>query len=180
MTSPVDPPEGYWWNQPINRREGLWLGIAGVFSVAIFGWMSAFTRIGDQNPIGETYRVSPAEFREKMNAYLEEAEETDDGIVPPGDEVYIGAERFRWAGTPVVLETDREYDFHFSAHDVQHGFSLRPSHTLSKQMNLQVIPGYEWVLPMAFDEPGTYHIICNEFCGEGHRSMHGVIQVEEA
>jgi len=36
-----------------------------------------------------------------------------------------------------------------------------------------VFPGSEWVIPMTFDEPGTYHVVCNEFCGQGHRTMHG-------
>jgi cytochrome c oxidase subunit 2 len=33
---------------------------------------------------------------------------------------------------------------------------------------------------MTFDEPGTYHVICNEFCGRGHNTMHGEFLVEEA
>jgi len=62
---------------------------------------------------------------------------------------------------------------------VQHGFSVRPEDALSKQISLQLLPGYEWVLPMKFDEPGTYHVVCNEFCGVGHRTMHGTFIVEE-
>lgn len=180
MTDPTKPPEGHWWEQSINRRESIWLGLAGVWSIIIFGWMSGFTRFGDQNPIGPTYQVSTDEYQEKFSAYEDAAEETDDGLVPPGDDVYIAAMRFNWGGTPVVLETGREYDFHLSSIDVQHGFSIRPEHALSKQMNFQVLPGYEWVLPMEFDEPGEYHIICNEFCGEGHRTMHGRIIVRES
>ncbi|WP_265108604.1 cytochrome C oxidase subunit II [Halosolutus halophilus] len=180
MTSPLKPPDGNWWNQPINRREGIWLGLAGTWSVIIFGWMSGFTRFGDQNPIGETYEVSASEFQDKFSEYEDSAEETDAGLVPPGDDVYIAGIRFSWQGTPVVLETGREYDFHLSSLDVQHGFSIRPEHALSQQMNFQVLPGYEWVLPMEFDEPGEYHIICNEFCGQGHRTMHGRIVVRDS
>ena len=179
MTSPLKPPDGNWWDQPVNRRESIWLGLGVGWSLVLFGWMSAWTRIGDQNPIGETFRVSADEYREKMDAYEEEAEETDRGLIPPGDDVYIAGIQFNWPGTPVVLETGREYNIHLSSYDVQHGFSLRPADTLSKQINLQVLPGYEWVVPMTFDEPGTYHIICNEFCGEGHRSMHDTIIVTE-
>jgi cytochrome c oxidase subunit 2 len=32
---------------------------------------------------------------------------------------------------------------------------------------------------MSFDEPGIYHVVCNEFCGEGHRRMHGTFEVVE-
>jgi len=177
MSSPLDTPEGDWWNQAVNRREAIWLGLTGIWSLAIFGWMSAFTQFGDQNPVGDTFRVSATEYQAKMQSYREAAGERDGALVPPGEDVFIAAYRFNWAGTPVVLETGTEYDVHLSSYDVQHGFSIRPEHTLSKQMNFQVLPGYEWVLPMEFDEPGEYHVICNEYCGNGHRTMHGTVQV---
>lgn len=179
MTDPTKSPEGNWWDQNINRRESWWLGLTGIWSISIFGWMSAFTRFGNQNPIGETYKVDEGEFVDKLSAYLDEAESTEEGVIPPGDDVYIRAYRFDWGGTPVILETGREYNMHLSSTDVQHGFSLRPEEALSKQMNFQILPGYEWVLPMEFDQAGTYHIICNEFCGQGHRTMHGRIIVRE-
>ena len=180
MSGPLDEPEGNWWDTPVNRRESIWLGIAGVWSLAIFGWMSGFTRFGDQNPVGETFRVTPQEFRQTVQEYKEESEENDDGaIIPAGDSVYIAGQRFDWDGLPVVLETDREYEIHLGAYDVQHGFSIRPEETLSKQINLQIFPDMEWIIPMTFDEPGTYHVICNEFCGRGHNGMHNVLYVED-
>lgn len=177
MGSPLERPDDDWWGQTINRRESIWLGLAGVWSVLIFGWMSAFTRIGDQNPIGETVRIEATEYQDKMQAYKDAAGEQDGALVPDGTDVFIAAFRFSWDGTPVVLETGTEYDIHLSSYDVQHGFSIRPEHALSKQMNFQVLPGYEWILPMTFDEPGEYHVICNEYCGNGHRTMHGTIEV---
>ncbi|SDQ43840.1 cupredoxin domain-containing protein [Natronobacterium texcoconense] len=179
MTSPIKPPEGNWWDQPVNRRETIWLGLCTGWAFVLFGWMSAFTRVGDQNPIGESYKVESEEYREKVQAYIEEAEETDDGIVPPGDDVYIGAYSFSWDGLPVVLEAGREYNIHLGSYDVQHGFSIRPEETLSQQINLQMLPGYEWIVPMEFEEPGTYRVLCNEFCGNGHETMHGRLIVEE-
>ncbi len=177
MPSPLDRPDDDWWNQAVNRRETIWLGLSGLWSVIIFGWMSAYTRIGNQNPIGETLRVDSSEYQDKMAEYKDAATEQDGMLVPPDEEVFIAGVRFNWDGTPVKLETGTEYNFHLSSYDVQHGFSIRPEHALSKQMNFQVLPGYEWILPMEFDEPGEYHVICNEFCGNGHRTMHGTIQV---
>ncbi|MDY6779558.1 MAG: cytochrome C oxidase subunit II, partial [Halobacteria archaeon] len=82
-------------------------------------------------------------------------------------------------GLPAVLEQGKEYKFHIGSYDVQHGFSVRKEDTLSKQMSLQILPGYEWVVPMKFDETGTYQVICNEFCGVGHRTMHSKFHVQE-
>lgn len=44
--------------------------------------------------------------------------------------------------------------------------------------NLQLYPGYEWVLPIVPRGPGTYHMACNDFCGVGHEMMLGEIVVE--
>ncbi len=180
MASPLEPKDDNWWDKDINRREAIWLGLGATWSVILFGWMTAWTRIGEQNPTGETLKVGPERFQEKVQNYIDNAEETQEGwIVPNEDKVYIGALRFAWDGLPAVLEAGKTYNFHLGSYDVQHGFSIRKEDTLSKQMSLQVLPGYEWIVPMTFDEPGTYHVVCNEFCGVGHRTMHGKFRVEE-
>ncbi|MCX2819689.1 cytochrome C oxidase subunit II [Haladaptatus sp. F3-133] len=179
MGSPIKPPDEDWWDVPVNRRESIWLGLSVAWSMILFGWMSLWTRIGDQNPIGETYDVSTEEYQEKVESYREEAETLDGSIVPPSDDIYVAGIRFQWRGLPVVVETGKTYKFHISSYDVQHGFSIRPEDVLSQHTNLLALPGYEWVIEMEFDEPGTYHVICNEFCGVGHSSMHGVIEVRD-
>ncbi len=180
MGSPIKPPDKEdWWNVPVDRRESIWLGLSVVWAMILFGWMSVWTRVGDQNPIGETYRVSTDEFQEKVETYIDEADEVDGGIVPPDENVYIAGMTFQWRGLPVVLETGKTYKFRMSSYDIQHGFSIRPEEVLSQHTNLLVLPGYEWVIEMEFDEPGTYHVICNEFCGVGHSSMHGRIEVRD-
>ena len=181
MGGPLEEPEGNWWDEAVNRREAMWLGIAGAWSVGIFAWMSAYTRFGDQNPVGETYAVEPDAFRDTVRDYRDRADETAEGhLIPPDDSVYIAGFQFGWDGLPVVLEAGREYDIHLGAYDVQHGFSIRPEGNLSQQINLQIFPDTEWVIPMTFDDPDTYHVICNEFCGRGHNSMAGRVIVEEA
>ena len=179
MEGPLKPPEGNWWDEKINRREAIWLGLAGAWSLGIFAWMAGFTQFGDQNPVGDTYEVTPEEFQEAVQEYKDEAEQGEEGLIPPGDEVYIAGMRFMWDGLPVELEAGREYDIHLGAYDVQHGFSVRPEHSLSQQINLQIFPDREWVVPMTFEEPGTYRVICNEFCGPGHNQMEEKFIVRE-
>ena len=180
MKSPIEPPEGDWWNGTVNRRETIWLGLSGVWAVTLFGWMAGWMQFGEQNQVGETLKLSTAAYREKVNTYEESAGSVDAGLVPSGDDVYVGAMRYGFDGLPVVLETGREYVFHLGTDDVQHGFSVRQEDTLSKQLSLQMLPGYEWKVPMEFDEPGTYHVVCNEFCGTGHRTMHSTFEVRSS
>lgn len=179
MSSPIRSPEGHWWNWPISGQEKTWIGLVIVTGVILFGWMFGWMYAGAQNPTGPTYRVSAAEFREKMTDYREEATKTERGLRPAGRDVYVAGSQFAWNGLPVVLEAGVEYRLHLSSYDVQHGFSVRPEHDLWKQLNLQALPGYEWVVPMRFDEPGTYYVVCNEFCGVGHRVMSGQFHVVE-
>jgi len=177
-TTPLEEPEGNWWDIPVNGYEKLWLGISIVWAIMLFGWMAGWTYVGAQNPVGKTYRVSPEAFKQRVLNYVRRAERTEDGfLIPPGKDVYVAGTRFAWVGLPVRLQAGREYDIHLGSYDVQHGFSVRKEDVLSKQSSLQVLPGYEWILPMTFDEPGTYHVICNEFCGFGHSTMHGRFQV---
>ena len=179
MKSPLDSPDGDWWNEKVNRRETIWLGLTGAWALTLFGWMAGWTQFGDQNQVGETYRVPPEDYRAKVSEYKGQAATVDGRLVPPGDDVYVGAVRYAFDGLPAVLEAGREYVFHLGTYDVQHGFSVRQEDTLSKQISLQMLPGYEWQVPMRFDELGTYHVVCTEFCGTGHRTMHGTFEVRE-
>ncbi|WP_255150003.1 halocyanin domain-containing protein [Halorarius halobius] len=181
--SPLDAPTGNWWNREVNRRETLWLGISGAWAMTLFGWMLGWTQAGEQNQIGPTYEISPDRYRQKVQSYKQEAGRLTVGgeelLVPSGEDVYVGALQWAWDGLPVVLRPGETYKFHLGAYDVQHGFSVRQENNLSQQLSLQVLPGYEWVVEMSFDDPGTYHVVCNEFCGTGHRSMHGRFLVRD-
>ncbi|WP_256301414.1 cytochrome C oxidase subunit II [Haloarchaeobius salinus] len=179
MDSPLDPPEGNWWNETVNRRETLWIALSAGWAVTLFGWMFGWTEFGEQNNVGQTYSVTPDQFQGKVAEFKDAAERTDRGFVPAGEDVYVGALQWGWDGLPVVLEAGETYKFHLGSYDVQHGFSVRNEENLSQQISLQMLPDYEWVLEMSFDDSGTYHVVCNEFCGNGHRSMHSAIHVEE-
>ncbi|MFB6300170.1 MAG: cytochrome C oxidase subunit II, partial [Halobacteriales archaeon] len=153
------------------------------WAMILFGWMIGWTQFGEQNQIGPTKKVTPDAFQQKVTKFKENAGSTniqgEEAFVPAGDDVYIGALQWGWDGLPVALEANQSYKFHLGAYDVQHGFSVRNEDNFSQQMSLQMLPGYEWILEMSFDEPGTYHVVCNEFCGTGHRTMHGKIFVQE-
>jgi cytochrome c oxidase subunit 2 len=179
-TTPLEEPEGNWWNIEVGGYEKLWLGITIVWAIMLFGWMAGWTYMGEQNPTGKTYQISSQAYQQKVDAYRKRAKETKDGyLIPPKDDVYIAAKRYAWFGLPVELKAGKQYMVHLGSYDVQHGFSVRKEDVMSKQLSLQILPGYEWVLPMTFHEPGTYQVICNEFCGYGHSTMHAKFRVVE-
>ena len=68
-------------------------------------------------------------------------------------------------------------EFRVSTLDVNHGFSLySPEGGLVAQT--QAMPGYVNRLRVRFDRPGTYTVLCLEFCGMGHHRMRGVVDVK--
>ena len=135
---------------------------------------------GKQNSSGESYAVKPADFVKRTEKFIlaNTGNESllEEGIAPvvpaPPGEVYLVAKQFFWF--PILkLRAGETYRLHVSSFDFQHGFSLLPMN-----MNFQVVPGYDHVLTIKPQAPGTYPIVCNEFCGIGHQNMVGKIIVE--
>jgi cytochrome c oxidase subunit 2 len=42
----------------------------------------------------------------------------------------------------------------------------------------QAMPGYVNRLRMVFAQPGTYTVLCLEFCGMSHHRMRAVVEVQ--
>jgi cytochrome c oxidase subunit 2 len=173
---PVTPPQARnWWSLPIGREEKTWLSIVVVLGFGMFVMMPVWHVVGAQNSPTETYRVSPDQYFLKVVAFNAgegpQSERTADGVKPKGDDVYLGALRYAWLPNAIVLEPGRAYRIHVSSRDVNHGFSIHRGGKPAQKANFQVVPGYEYVLTMTFTEPGTYHIVCQEYCGLAHQGM---------
>lgn len=75
------------------------------------------------------------------------------------------------AGQPV--------EFHVTSADVNHGFGIYdPEMRLVAQT--QAMPEYTNVLRHTFDKPGTYKVLCLEYCGLAHHGMDAQIIVTSA
>jgi hypothetical protein len=68
-------------------------------------------------------------------------------------------------------------EFRVTTLDVNHGFSLyAPDGHLVAQT--QAMPGYMNRLRITFDQPGTYTVLCLEFCGMSHsRATSGRVKI---
>lgn len=180
---PITPPETRdWWSLPLGGHEKVWLTIVVLVGLAFFIMMPAWHVFGAQNSPTESYRISPDAFWQKVTGFNEAtsglSERTPQGVKPKGDDAYLGAMQFGWLPNSLVLEAGRKYRIHLSSKDVLHGFSLHKQGDPAQKSNFQAVPGYEYVLTMTFSEPGTYDIVCQEYCGAGHQFMMGKIIVE--
>jgi len=96
------------------------------------------------------------------------------------------------AGTPQVVKvsslqwgwdmSDDEFavgqpiEFQVTSDDVNHNFAIYDS-SLRLLAQTQAMPGYVNVLRHTFDKPGTYQILCLEYCGLAHHNMISEITV---
>jgi cytochrome c oxidase subunit 2 len=177
MHSGIVSPPGIWW-KPAGRQEKIWVTIALVWCLIMFAMMPLWHLRGGQNPTGVRSKVEPAAFVARVNRFVDEykvGEEQGLPVVapPPGGHVYLLARMWQWY--PVLkLQKGVTYTFHVSSSDLNHGFSLNPVN-----INLQIVPGYDYALKMTPTEAGDLRIICNEFCGIGHHIMIGKVLVTD-
>ncbi len=90
-------------------------------------------------------------------------------------EVYMIAQQFIFRpGThdTVDVPENSEVTFYVTSIDVIHGFQL-----VGTNVNTMVIPGQVAEITVEFDEPGEHGIICNEYCGDAHADMEGLLVV---
>jgi cytochrome c oxidase subunit 2 len=176
--SGIVAPTGNWW-QPAGRQERLWIAIAFAWCLVLFAMMPFWHIRGGQNPSGIRSRVTPEDFLARTFRFVEEYKVGEINGVPlveppPGADVYLAAQMWRWYPA-LKLREGVTYTLHLSALDVNHGFSLYPAN-----LNIQVIPGYDYGLRITPNQPGEYGVVCNEFCGIGHQQMLGRIIVVPA
>jgi cytochrome c oxidase subunit 2 len=173
----INPPPADWYEAP-HGEERVWIGIAFLWCMVMTIAMPYWYLFGKQNSTGEAYKVTPAEFRQRVDRFVETNKVGEDQGFPivqpaPGGDAYLNASMWMWY--PILkLKKGQTYRVHISSTDLQHGFSLQPLN-----MNFQIVPGYDHVLTMTPTSSGSFSIVCNEFCGIGHHTMTGRIIVED-
>ncbi|TMN21340.1 cytochrome C oxidase subunit II [Lentibacillus cibarius] len=86
--------------------------------------------------------------------------------------------QFGWEMSQTEFKVGEPVEFHVTSKDVNHGFGI-----YDEEMNMlaqtQAMPDYTNKVYMTFDEPGTYEILCLEYCGLAHDLMTAEITVTE-
>lgn len=77
--------------------------------------------------------------------------------------------------TPSEIEVPKGATVHFTltSKDVVHGFQI-----VGTNVNAMVMPGHIQKITQKFDQPGSYLVLCNEYCGAGHQAMSTTITVK--
>jgi len=97
---------------------------------------------------------------------------------PSGTPQVVEATGHQWYWTLSREEVvaGQTVEFRVTSADVNHGFGLYDE-ALRLLAQTQAMPGYVNKLRYTFTEPGTYRILCLEYCGLSHHEMPAEINV---
>jgi cytochrome c oxidase subunit II len=90
--------------------------------------------------------------------------------------VNVRAVQFAWLVSGSSIKAGRQVEFHLTSADVNHGFAV---YTAGGKLlfEVQVMPDKTQDYVYTFQKPGTYTILCIEYCGVGHAHMQGQLTV---
>lgn len=95
---------------------------------------------------------------------------------PNGQTVNVTGQQFAWVMSPGSIKVNTPTEFRLQSKDTTHGFGVYdPQGEFLFQG--QVIPEHTQLAIWTFRQPGTYKVVCFEFCGYGHHKMIGQFEV---
>ena len=163
----------------IHRFEKVWTALAillivGFISTIVYGAVGPGIQMIDQS--GGTVDadlISDGAYDQVSN--FEEPTQLAQHVEGDRYEAYVVASRFRFnpgSTNPLTIPAGSTVTLYVTSPDVMHGFEV-----VGTNVNTMVLPGQVSQMTVEFDDPATYSIVCNEYCGNAHHLMEGSIEV---
>ncbi len=155
-----------------QRHERAWVFIS-VVMIAVLFVAAVYLVVHDYGVVAKTTRIYSSPNTASTLADFQGSGVKQTG--PNSYNVYEMGRIWSWTpgtGTPLTLPQGAHVTFYVTSGDVLHGFEIQGT-----SINLTAIPGVIGHVSYTFDKPGTYYIICNEYCGAGHQAMIGKIVI---
>ncbi len=93
--------------------------------------------------------------------------------------VNVVGRQWAWQISPGEVKAGVPVEFDVTSADVNHGFAIYgPDGRIA--IETQAMPGFTNRLLYTFTTPGTYRILCLEYCGLAHHGMFGEVKVVAA
>ncbi len=93
--------------------------------------------------------------------------------------VEVVGQQWAWQIKPDTVQAGSPVEFRVTSKDVNHGFAIyAPDGRIETQT--QAMPGFTNKIVHTFTQPGTYKVMCLEYCGVGHAPMMSQITVVAA
>lgn len=141
----------------------------GVGMLAVFLVLLGVAAFADNiNPPSGSQQIDPAKIAQTPPFDKPGLRKLPDGSY----EAYYVAQVFSFNPNVLTVPAGSKVTFYVTSPDVVHGFFI--AHT---DVNMMAVPGWVNSQTHTFKTPGTYLLICHEYCGLGHQDMFAKIEV---
>ena len=91
---------------------------------------------------------------------------------PAGQRIAVTGRKFEFVPAEIGVKKGQHVTFELTAVDFPHGFAM-PDFGIRKDL----IPGKLLEISITPDREGRFHYLCDNFCGDGHDRMSGILVV---
>jgi len=155
-------------HEVIERWERRWVTFGGVMLLCFVGLIVFVLATEGAHIVHGGGHITPAEIAQVPLFSNPGATELSTGEFQVG----IVAQAFSFNPPTIDLPVGAHARFYLTSKDVLHGFMIERT-----TVNVEVIPGQLAYADYRFTRPGSYHVVCNEYCGINHQDMIGTINV---
>ncbi len=153
----------------VNRYEKIWL-VGGMIMLAVFlATITTAAVVDGFVPPSRVQSIDPAKVSSTPPFDHPGLHEIAKGVY----EAYYVGQIFSWRPATLRIPRGARVTFYVTSTDVVHGFSIPET-----GVNTMVSPGWVSSVAHTFAKPGTYLLLCNEYCGSAHQAMAASIVVE--
>ena len=152
----------------LSRFERLWIVIGAITMAAFFVTVVTLAVAADINPPSEGTTIDPTKVSQTPPFDKPGLRQTG----PHQYEAYFVARIFQWTPNTISVPAGSLVHFYVTPVDVVHGFSIP-----NADVNVELLPGWVSTVDKWFNKPGTYLVVCNQYCGTGHAGMYAQIVV---
>lgn len=154
----------------LHKYEKVWLFFGSMILVVFLVIVGVTAFAQGQTPAGGMDIIDPEKVYETAPFDNVGVKQIDEDTY----EAVIVAYAFGYEAGELSVPVGKEIVFTLTSTDVVHSFTIKDT-----KVNMMAVPGRITHKSYTFDEPGTYLILCNEYCGGGHHYMFTEIEVYE-
>lgn len=152
----------------IHRQERIWMTIGLAMLVVFAAVITTAAVVDGFVPPSHVQTIDPTKVSETPPFDKPGLRKVADGQY----EAYYVARIFSFTPAQIDVPAGSRVTFYVTSADVEHGFSIPET-----GVNTMVTPGWVSTVSHTFTKPGTYLLVCNEYCGAGHQLMSAKVEV---
>jgi cytochrome c oxidase subunit 2 len=153
----------------VHKGERLWLTFAAAMMVLFLAVITTAAVVDGIVPPSRVQTIDPTKVSQTPPFDKPGLRKIADGEY----EAYYVARIFSYTPDTITVPVGAHVTFYVTSGDVEHGFSIPET-----GVNTMVTPGWVSSVSHTFRTPGTFLLICNEYCGAGHQTMAAKVVVQ--